>query len=133
MKIYLALRNPEVPDPRDVPGHDHDLLLFAVFHPNVEVECLACPRMHDKLWTVDRRPEPWGHFSVAQINKRDARGRFARKTVIDRSLPTTVDLLPPDAVELSPEEAARTWHYDNESHVFGGPHLARYLREAIAR
>jgi hypothetical protein len=131
-RIFLSLRNPEVPDARDVPGSGEDFIR-AVFHANVEVECLVCGKPHDKLWTVVRRTTAWGPWPVAQISERDERGRFGSKTVIDPSLPTTVTFLPKDAVEVSPEDAARVWHEDNESHVFGGPNVAKALRESIAQ
>ena len=94
--------------------------------------CVSCGDRHDKLWTVSRRVEPWGHFGVAAINEREANGRFAHKVVIDSSLPTVVATLPKDAVEVDRDTAARWWHDDNESHVFGGPNVAKALRESIA-
>ena len=89
-------------------------------------------RSHDKVWRIKRPVRPWGHFVTAVINKRDPRGRFGSSEVIDGSLPHHVTQLPQDAVELTPAELARVWHEDNESHVFGGPNVAKALRESIA-
>lgn len=76
------------------------------------------------LYSVERSLRPWGHFATAVINR--------RSEVIDASLPHRVTKLPPDAKVLPPEEVERMWHEDNESHVFGGPNVAKALRQAIA-
>lgn len=85
--------------------------------------CVQCGDRHDKVWLIRRKAEPWGHFGVATIN--------GKREVIDASLPTVVAKIPRGAVELGPQELARVWHEDNESHVFGGPNVAKALREAI--
>ena len=86
--------------------------------------CIVCGRDHDKVWVIKRKTEAWGHFGVALIN--------GKREVIDASLPTIVHKIPRGARELTPDELARVWHEDNESHVFGGPNVAKMLREAIA-
>ena len=101
------------------------------YHECEQVGCIRCGRDHDKVWMVTRRIKPWGHFATAVINKRNERGQFGRSEVIDASLPHVVFLIPKDAIAATPEEAAGFWHDDNESHVFGGPNVAKALREAI--
>lgn len=85
----------------------------------------SCRGTHElRLWIIEVPAKPWGHFAVARIN--------GESRVIDASLPTRVSRVPRDAVELHPNDVARLWHEDNESHVFGGPNVAKALREAIA-
>lgn len=85
-------------------------------------ECLGGHKA--RLWVVSRQAEAWGHFAVVSLN--------GEKRVIDASLPTKVDKIPRGAKQLLPEAVARCWHWDNESHVFGGPNVAKALRETIA-
>ncbi len=75
------------------------------------------------LWEIERKPKPWGHFATVTIN--------GESHVIDASLPHKVDQLPRDAKQVEADLAERYWHEDNESHVFGGPNVAKALREAI--
>jgi len=92
-------------------------LIDVHYHPQGHTE--------DRLWVIKRKLKPWGHFATAMIN--------GTSMVIDGSLPTRVDKLPRDAKLVSREDNARLWHEDNESHVFGGPNVAKALREQIAR
>ena len=89
----------------------------------IQQTCMECGKPHDKVWLIRRKVEPWGNFGVAAIN--------GKREVIDASLPTVVAKIPRGAYELDPEHLARVWHEDNESHVFGGPNVAKALREAI--
>lgn len=107
--IYLSL---------EVPGGDYGEC--------VTETCIVDGREHDKLWTVQRKPFGTGlYWNGINLN--------GEKVLIEGSLPNRVDRLPRDAKPVSPENAARVWHEDNESHVFGGPNVAKALREAIAR
>ena len=84
----------------------------------------TCRASHPlRLWVIHRKAKPWGHFAVASIN--------GEERVLDSSLPTKVDRVPKGAVELQGPEVARLWHEDNESHVFGGPNIAKQLRASI--
>ncbi len=84
----------------------------------------TCRGSHElRLWVIRRVGTPWGHFATAMIN--------GRPRVIDASLPTTVDMIPRGAKECSPDRVANLWHEDNESHVFGGPNVAKQLRAYI--
>jgi len=84
----------------------------------------TCRGSHElRLWVIHRRGEAWGHFATANIN--------GESRVIDASLPTIVKAVPRGAEECSPEEVANLWHEDNESHVFGGPNVAKALRYVI--
>lgn len=84
----------------------------------------TCRGTHElRLWVIQRKGTPWGHFATANI--------CGESRVIDASLPTRVPYIPNGAEECSPEEVANLWHEDNESHVFGGPNIAKALREAV--
>ncbi len=84
----------------------------------------TCRGSHElRLWVIRRHAEPWGHFAVVRIN--------AEHRVIDSSLPTAVERVPRGAKECSPDRVANLWHEDNESHVFGGPNVAKQLRDGI--
>lgn len=102
------------------------------YHECEQVGCIRCGRDHDKVWVVTRPVKPWGHFATAVINRRTKDGQFGASEVIDASLPHVVSQIPKDAVFVGPEAAAILWHDDNESHVFGGPNVAKALRERIA-
>lgn len=79
----------------------------------------------DKLWIVKRKPFDTGlAWRGIRLN--------GEKVLIEGSLPNRVAKLPRDAKPLPPEAAAIAWHESNESHVFGGPNVAKALREAIA-
>ena len=87
--------------------------------------CIVDGREHDKLWTVRRVARDSGlAWPFIVLN--------GERKLLEGSLPNRVDKLPRDAVEVTPEDAARLWHEDNESHVFGGPNVAKALRETIA-
>lgn len=107
-RIFISLQRPGSTEWRDC----------------VTEQCIACGRDHDKVWSIERKLEPWGHFATATIN--------GQSVVIDASLPHVVDRVPRDARTLTPSQLARIWHEDNESHVFGGPNVAKALRQAIA-
>lgn len=90
-----------------------------------QAECLVCGKNHDALWTVRRVPFDTGlYWRGINLN--------GEKVLIEGSLPNRVDRLPRDAKLVSREDTARLWHDDNESHVFGGPNVAKALRETIA-
>lgn len=74
--------------------------------------CPQCGREHDALWAVRRVPVgTLGHFVVFRLN--------GAAIVPDASVPHTVDRLPRDARRVAPDDAARLWHDDSGSHVFG--------------
>jgi len=88
--------------------------------------CPSCGRQHDALWTIHRVPvAPFGHFTVYRVN--------GSEHVPDMSTPMALERLPRDARRISAEDAARLWHDDNESHIFGGPNVAAMLRAAVRR
>lgn len=87
--------------------------------------CAQCGRHHPALWIIRRVPVDLGlAFYGFRIN--------GAVRAPDMSIPYTVDRLPRDARPVSAADAVRLWHEDNESHVFGGPNVARALRETIA-
>lgn len=95
------------------------------YHDCVQEPCLAGDRSHDKLWSVQRRAYDSGlYWPYILLN--------GERTLIEGSLPNVVKKIPNDAMSVTPREAARLWHDDNESHVFGGPNVAKKLRETIA-
>lgn len=77
-----------------------------------------------RLFEINRKPEAFGHFAVVNLN--------GEKSVIDVSLPHEVDKLPRDAKQIDPEIAEQYWHDESGNHTFGGPDVARALRESIA-
>lgn len=92
----------------------------------IDFPCLLCGAEHDMLWTIERKPFDTGlWWSGAWIN--------GEKVLIEGSLPNRVTKLPRGAKRVSRAVAATVWHEDNESHVFGGPNVAKALREEIAR
>lgn len=80
------------------------------FHSEVEFTCPKCGKMHSKLWTVKRKmADTFGHFPVFRLN--------GKLTVVDGTLPHTVERLPTDAIELSDERCTELWH--KNGHYFG--------------
>lgn len=91
----------------------------------VTEECPADGKQHDSLWTIERQTYDSGLvWPRIKVNREWA--------LLEGSLPNRVKKLPLDAVKVEGDAFVRVWHEDNESHVFGGPNVAKALRESIA-
>lgn len=129
-RIYLTQADPASPTHYDwgTQGTEYGRISEQV-RLSVEVDCPVFPRCkygkHAQLWVIQRvLADTFGHFPVFRIN--------GERRVIDVSLPTNLVRIPRDARKLSPIETHNVWMDDNESHVFGGPNVAKALRASVA-
>jgi len=78
---------------------------------------------HTQFWAVQRAAAgQMGHFMLFNLN--------GERHAIDASVPTTLDRIPKDAVEVTGELAERIWHCQCGSHVMGCCYLQE-TRELI--
>jgi hypothetical protein len=78
---------------------------------------------HYRFWVIQRRPAgQMGHFMVFRIN--------GEEHVIDASVPTHLDRLPRDAVEITGDLYENILHATTGSHVWGDPYLQEVAKIA---